>query len=55
MNKISILWFFAAICFIIAGIIGKDVLNIVLGCAFICIGYSKQKPKSISIRKKSVK
>lgn len=51
MNKISILWFFAAICFMIAGIIGKDVLDIVLGCAFICIGCSKQKPKNNGSKK----
>ncbi|WP_434799296.1 hypothetical protein [Terrisporobacter vanillatitrophus] len=37
------LWFFAAICFIIAGIAGKNTGFTILGCAYICIGFSKKK------------
>ncbi|RBP68867.1 hypothetical protein DES36_1025 [Alkalibaculum bacchi] len=37
------LWFFGAICFIIAGIVGEKTEFIVLGCAYICIGSSIKK------------
>ena len=37
------LWFFAAVCFIIAGIMRKNTVCIVLGCAYICIGTSIKK------------
>jgi hypothetical protein len=41
------LWFFAAVCFIIAGIVGKNTVFIILGCAYICIGFSIKKKKTI--------
>jgi hypothetical protein len=41
------LYFFASICFIIAGIVGKNTVFIILGCVFICIGYSNKKKKPI--------
>lgn len=34
-------------CFIIAGIIGKNTVFIVLGCAYVCIDYSIKKKKNI--------
>lgn len=45
-NIISKIWFFAAICFIIAGILGKNTIFIVLGCVYICIGCSNLKKKT---------
>lgn len=45
-NIIPKLWFFAAICFIITGILGKNTVFIVLGCAYICIGCSNLKKKT---------
>lgn len=47
-NKISKLWFFSATCFMIAGILDKDMLDIVFGCAFICMGCSVIKQKTNS-------
>ena len=43
-NNISYkLWFFAAICFAIAGIVSKNITFISLGCVYICIGLSKKR------------
>lgn len=47
-NKISKLWFLSAICFMIAGIVGKAGVYIILGCAFICIASSKREQKTNS-------
>lgn len=37
------LWFFAAICFVIAGIIDKNIRFIILGCIYMYFGFSKKK------------
>lgn len=42
-NATSKLWFFAAIFFIIVGISSKNTVFIILGCAYICIGFSMKK------------
>ena len=44
-NNISKIWFFAATCFIIIGIVRKHATYIVLGCVYICFGFSKQNEK----------
>jgi membrane protein implicated in regulation of membrane protease activity len=46
-NTAQKLWFLAALCFVIAGIVGKNTVFIVLGCAYICIGSSIKKKKTI--------
>lgn len=45
-NTISKTWFFAAICFLIVGVRDKNTLCIILGCSYICIGYSKLNKKT---------
>lgn len=40
MNKMkyaTILSFIAAICFFMSYFIGKEILNLILGCAWLCI------------------
>ena len=44
-NNISKIWFFAAACFIIIGVATKHATYIVLGCSYICFGFSKQNEK----------
>lgn len=46
-NAAQKLWFLAALCFIIAGITSKNTVFIVLGCAYICIGFSIKKKKTM--------
>jgi hypothetical protein len=42
-NSTRKLWYFAAICFIIVGIVDKNITFTILGCAYICIGSSVKK------------
>lgn len=42
MNTSRIVWFFAALCFIVSGIRIKNISYIILGCAFICIACTKK-------------
>ena len=42
-NTTQKIWLFAAIGFIIAGILAERTVFIVLGCAYICIGLSINK------------
>jgi hypothetical protein len=46
-NTAQKLWFLAALCFIMLGIISKNTVFIVLGFAYICIGFSIRKKKTI--------
>lgn len=45
MNKNTAhnLWFLAAICFIIVGIVNKNIIYLILGCSYVCIGSSIKK------------
>lgn len=40
-KTIAKIWFFAAICFLIVGVKDKNTVCIILGCSYICIGWSK--------------
>lgn len=37
-NSKTALFFGAGVCFLLAAIFNKDTLDIVLGCAWVCIG-----------------
>ena len=41
-NITGILWLFAAICFLIVGVVNKNSVFIILGCAYICISFSRK-------------
>jgi hypothetical protein len=46
-NIVQKLWFFAAVCFMIAGMVGKNIVFTILGLAYICIGSSTKNKKTI--------
>ena len=45
-NITGILWLFAAICFLIVGVVNKNPVFIILGCAYICISFSRKNEAS---------
>ena len=49
------LWLFAAACFILLGIVDKNIAFIALGASYVSIGFSMNSKKSATTAKKKNK
>ena len=49
------LWLFAAVCFILLGIVDKNIAFIALGASYVSIGFSMNSKKSADAAKKTSK
>ena len=49
------LWLFAAACFILLGIVDKNIAFIALGASYVSIGFSMNSKKSANAAKKTSK
>ena len=49
------LWLFAAACFILLGIVDKNIAFIALGASYVSIGFSMNSKKSANTAKKTSK
>ena len=49
------LWLFAAACFILLGIVDKNIAFIALGASYVSIGFSMNSKKSTDAAKKTSK
>lgn len=45
-NLTQKIWFFAAVCFMIAGIVGENTVFTILGLAYVCIGFSTKDKRT---------